>query len=143
MRKLIITTAMIVASVAVAAGAEERPECAVLARTFAIPDSNLPDIKVEDATVTLIGEPGSKSIGLSFKAAIDPTTELNGSEKLLLYLYVTCDAKSPSETSGINVGIVEVGALPQGNKKSTVVTSKESSALVALRDIRCVKLGLG
>jgi hypothetical protein len=115
----------------------------VLAKTFVISESDLRDIKVTDSTISLIGDPASKDFGLSYRGTVSPEVELKEDQNLRVYLYATCDEKSPSETKGIHVGIVTVGTLKQNNSASTLITTVETRALVPLGNTQCAKLGVG
>jgi hypothetical protein len=148
MRRLILATAAIATALVVSAGhAEDGSDCVVEAtyvvKTFVIPDrGDLPDLRLADATVSLIGEPDSSSFGLSFRGTLTPDVEMTGDEKVVLYLYITCDDEIPSKTSGINVGTVDIGTLKSGRQVSTMIATQSASAFVPLSHIECAKMAI-
>ena len=148
MRKLILAAGLIAAAVVVSTVHAEGDEDCVpkkpyVVKTFNIHErGDLPDVKLSDATVSLIGEPGSKSFGLSYRGTLSPQVEMTGDEKLVAYLYINCDDKIPSKTAGINVGTVNIGTLKRGREVSTVIATADASAFVPLRNIECAKIDI-
>ncbi len=146
MHNWILATAAIAAAVG-AAQAQDDPDAVAyrpyIVKTFTLADGgNLPDLRLVDATVSLIGEPNSKSFGLSYRGTLIPDVAMTGDETLVLYLYIDCDDEVPSKTSGINVGIVELGTLKEGRETATLIVTADASAFVPLSDLECAKLAL-
>lgn len=100
------------------------------------------DVIVENGTVSLIGEPDSKSFGVSYRGTLTPAIELSGEEALVAHLYMKCDNKLPSETSAINVGTAKIGEVKKGRAPSFRIVTTDVTAFVPLKDVECVKLRL-
>ncbi len=114
-----------------------------IVKTLAIPDpGDLPDLKLGDATASLIGQPDSMSFGLSFRGTLTPEVAMTGEEKLVLYLYINCDDEIPSKTKGINVATVDIGSLKSGRRVSTLIATKDASAFAPLSQIGCAKIAI-
>jgi hypothetical protein len=114
-------------------------------KRFGIPDGSIsPDLKLAETTVSLVGEPDSKSFGLSFRGLLDPETDLSGKElKLVGYFYARCDNESPDKTKGILIGSVDLADIKAGRDAYTlIVTAAEASAFVPLKNVDCVKVGV-
>jgi hypothetical protein len=71
---------------------------------------------------------------------LTPEVQLSGTEKLVLYLYIECDAESPSKTKGVNVGTVDLATLKEGRQVSTLIATEKASAFVPLSDVECTKV---
>jgi hypothetical protein len=52
-------------------------------------------LKVDRAVLTALGDPGSKSFGLSFDGSVTPTRAMTGKEKLVVDLYAGCTGAAP------------------------------------------------
>lgn len=100
------------------------------------------DVKVLNSTVSLIGEPDSKSFGASYRGTLSSEIELSGDATLVAHLYMKCDTKPSSETSAIHVGTAKLGEAPKGRGESLRIMSTDVMAFVPLREVECVKLGL-
>lgn len=100
------------------------------------------DVMVVNATVSLIGEPESKSFGVSYRGTLTPAIEMTGEETLVVHLYMKCDNKPPSETSAITVGTATIGEVRKGRDPSFRIVTGDVSAFVPLKDVECAKLRL-
>lgn len=100
------------------------------------------DIKVLNSTVNLIGEPDSKSFGVSYRGTLESAIELSGEEKLVAHLYMKCDNNPPNQTSAINVGTAKISEAPKGRGSWLQIVTADVTAFVPLREVECVKLGL-
>ncbi len=100
------------------------------------------DVKVQDSTISLIGEPDSKSFGASYRGTLSSEIELSGDATLVAHLYMKCDTKPQSETSAIHVGTAKIVEAPKGRGESLRIMGTEVTAFVPLREVECVKLGL-
>ncbi len=100
------------------------------------------DVKVLNSKVSLIGEPESKSFGISYRGTVESAIELSGDATVVAHLYMKCDTKPPSETSAIHVGTAKIGEAPKGRGESRRIMSADVTAFVPLREVECVKLGL-
>jgi hypothetical protein len=123
--------------------AEDAAAKSYVVKILEIPDpGDLPDLKLDHATASLIGAPDSTSFGLSFKGTLTPEVAMSGDEKLVLYLYTDCDAAIPSKTKGINVGTVDMGTLKKGQQVSTLIATEDAKAFVPLSQIGCAKVAI-
>jgi len=100
------------------------------------------DVKVLNSTVSLIGEPESKSFGVSYRGTLESAIELRGEEKLVAHLYIKCDNDSPNTTSATHVGTAKISEVPKGRGVSLQIVTADVTAFVPLREVECVKLGL-
>ncbi|MCE7976031.1 MAG: hypothetical protein DYH03_02440 [Nitrospira sp. NTP1] len=100
------------------------------------------DVTVLNSTVRLIGEPDSKSFGLSYRGTLQSAIELSGDATLVAHLYMKCENDSPDTTSAIHVGTAKMGEVPKGRGESLRIMSADVTAFVPLREVECIKLGL-
>ena len=147
-RRLMLAAMMLSAALATAARAQEfaiggAAKPPYLAKTFAVADDGgARDVKLKDATVSLIGEPDSKSFGVSYRGTVDPETEITESPKLVGYFYVNCDNEPPSKTKGLLVGSVSIADIKQGRDTYTLIATADATAFVPLKSVQCVKVGV-
>lgn len=121
----------------------DRAEPPYVIRTFRIPDGSIsPDLKLTDTTVSLVGEPDSKSFGLSYRGLLDPETDLSGTEKLVGYFYVKCDDESPDKTKGVLIGSINVTDIKAGRESYTLIMTADAAAFLPLKHVECVKIGV-
>jgi len=114
-----------------------------LVKTFTKNESEVvEDVKVLNSTVRLIGEPESKSFGVSYRGTLESAIELRGEEKLVAHLYIKCDNDSPNTTSATHVGTAKISEVPKGRGVSLQIVTADVTAFVPLREVECVKLGL-
>jgi hypothetical protein len=143
MRRLVSATVVMATAIVFSAGQAEELPAPYVIKTFPIADGvDLPDFKIDDTTVSLVGDPESKTFGLSFRGTLSPTIVLQSSNKLAAFLYVNCDDKSPSKTKGTNVGTVIIADFKEGRVKLTLIATADATAFVPLKAIQCVKLGV-
>lgn len=129
--------------IALAIRNDEPDKAAFIVKTFTEKDIEVAqDVTVQNGTVSLIGEPDSKSFGVSYRGTLTPAIELGGEEALVAHLYMRCDKKPPSETSAINVGMAKIGEVKKGRDSSFRIVTTDVTAFVPLKDVECVKLRL-
>lgn len=129
--------------IALAIRNDEPDKAAFIVKTFTEKDIDVAqDVTVQNGTVSLIGEPDSKSFGVSYRGTLTPAIELSGEEALVAHLYMRCDKKLPSETSAINVGTAKIGEVKKGRDSSFRIVTTDVTAFVPLKDVECVKLRL-
>ena len=105
-------------------------------------DSTVQDIVFDSLSLSLIGEPSSKSFGIAFQGTVRPTLELTGQEKAVVRLYTGCTDPRVPGTDATNVATVEIGNLRPGRDKFRLIVTKDATAFVAMHDIGCAVIDL-
>ncbi|MHC9064687.1 hypothetical protein ACYX34_18640 [Nitrospira sp. CMX1] len=114
-----------------------------LVKTFTKNESEVvKQVKVLNSTVRLIGEPESKSFGVSYRGTLESKIELSGEEKLVAHLYMKCDNDSPTTPRATHVGTAKISEVKKGRGSSLQIVTADVTAFVPLREVECIELGL-
>jgi hypothetical protein len=144
MRRLSLATVVLATAVVGSAGHadeiqnSEKPNFEI--KTFKIQDVELSDVTISDTTVNLIGDPDSKEFGLAYRGKVKPNVEMEGNEKLAVYLYTRCDGQPPDQTRAVNVGSLEIGSIKKTKREYTLIAAKDARAFVPLKDVQCARV---
>ena len=118
---------------------EQRP--AFVIKTFPILNGDeLSDVTIGDTSVSLTGDPDSKDFGLAYRGKLKPTVEMEGTEKLVVYLYTKCDGQRANPTTAVSVGSVEIGLIKKTMAERAVIAAKDAKAFVPLKDVQCARV---
>ena len=125
------------------ASADPAGKPSFVVKTFTTAKSEVAeDVNVLNSTVRLIGEPESKSFGLSYRGTLQSAIELSGEDKLVAHLYMKCDNESPNTTSATHVGTAKISEVKKGRVVSLQIVTADVTAFVPLKEVECVKLAL-
>lgn len=105
-------------------------------------DPAVRDLRVDAASLALVGEPGSKSFGVAFRGTVEPTVELTGEEKPVIRLYTGCDAADPPGAGATNVATLELGSLRRGTDAQRLTLTKDATAFVPMADVGCAVIDM-
>lgn len=122
--------------------ASSRPAAYSIRRLRLALDPAARDFRLDAPSLTLVGEPASKSFGVAFRGTVLPTVELKGEEKAVLRLYTGCAGDGPPGPDATNVATVELGNLRSGSDRQRLATTKDASAFVPMQDIGCAVIDL-
>ena len=93
--------------------------------------TDLPRIDIGGMSVVLLGDATSNSFSVSYRGTLAPKSEMEGKEKIVVYLYRDeCDGKNATQTDALNVGSAAVGVVPTGRARSTMITTVDARAAV-------------
>lgn len=105
-------------------------------------DPAVQDIRVDDASLTLVGEASAKNFGVAVRATVLPTVALAGGEKLVIRLYTACDSTERPGSGATNVGTIELGSLRTGSDRQRLAATKDVTAFVPMQDIACAVIDM-
>jgi hypothetical protein len=113
------------------------PAAATIRRLDPVLDPDVGDFRLDAPSLTLVGEPASKSFGVAFRGRVLPTVNLTGEEKAVIRLYTGCAGDQPPGPNATNVATVELGSLRKGSDRQRLAATKDATAFVPMRDIGC------
>ncbi len=105
-------------------------------------DPAVQDVRVDDASLALVGEAGAKTFGVAVRATVLPTVELEGGEKLVIRLYTACDSTERPGSGATHVGTIELGSLQTGSDRQRLAATKDVTAFVPMQDIACTVIDM-
>jgi hypothetical protein len=105
-------------------------------------DPAIRDFRLDAPSITVVGDPTSKSFGVAFRGTVVPAVELTGDEKAVIRLYTGCAGEPPPGPEATNVATVELGSLRKGREQQRLATTKDTSAFVPMQDIGCAVIDM-
>ena len=126
------------------------PDCASfkpeenLTKRLPIADrDDLTTIGLTDMSVVMLGESSSKTFAVSYRGTLTPKSDLEGKEKVVVYLYSdACDGRDATQTDSFSVGTATIGAVPAGRARSIMIATVDAKAAVPLSEIKCGRVAV-
>lgn len=126
------------------------PDCAsfkpeeYLTKRLPVADrADLSAIDITNMSVVMLGGSSSNTFSVSYRGTLAPKSEMEGKEKVVVYLYSdACDGKNAAQTGSFSVGTATIGVVPAGHARSTMIATVDAKVAVPLSEIKCGRVAV-